>query len=119
MVLMIRHRDSFVGGYTAKLMGQKQRNEQFDIKGAVEFGCKAAARIIEYRGCLEPIVWADEVNIPRYTVVPDKSPVVDVPDVAQVIELPGLAPVIDSVKATHVSEENKVGEQQEQNTTLE
>lgn len=56
--------DSFVGGYVADYMAQKQKG-QWDIEIAVQYGCKASARVIEYLGRLEPIVWADEVDIPR------------------------------------------------------
>ena len=59
------HRDSFVGGYMAQYMAQKPKG-QWDIKAAVQYGCKASARVIEYLGCLDPIVWADEVDKPRY-----------------------------------------------------
>jgi len=45
-------------------MDQKQRG-QWDILEAVAFGCKAAARVIEHIGCLDPIAWRDEVNHPR------------------------------------------------------
>lgn len=53
-----------MGGYAAQYMAQKQKG-QWDIKAAVQYGCKASARVIEYLGCLDPIVWADEVDIPR------------------------------------------------------
>lgn len=43
-----------------KLMGE------WDIKVAVQYGCKAAARIIEHVGCLSQIGWADEIDIIRY-----------------------------------------------------
>ena len=46
-------------------MAQKQKG-QWDIKAAVQYGCKASARVIEYLGCLDPIAWADEVDTPRY-----------------------------------------------------
>ena len=64
------HSDNFVGGYTASYMSQKLRlpeGGRWDIKAAVENGCKAAARIIEHVGCLNPICWADEVDIPWYS----------------------------------------------------
>lgn len=57
-------RDSFVGGYVSQYLKQRQEGE-WDIKVAVQYGCKAAARVIEELGCLEPIPWADEVDIPR------------------------------------------------------
>ena len=47
-------------------MAQRQQG-QWDIKAAVKYGCKASARVIEHLGCLDPIVWADEVDIPRYS----------------------------------------------------
>lgn len=47
-------------------MAQKQKGE-WNIRAAVQYGCKASARVIEYLGCQEPIVWADEVDIPRYS----------------------------------------------------
>jgi sugar/nucleoside kinase (ribokinase family) len=56
-----------VGGYAAQYMAQKQQKGQWDIKAAVQYGCKASARVIEHLGCLDPIVWADEVDIPRYS----------------------------------------------------
>ena len=46
-------------------MAQRQQG-QWDIKAAVKYGCKASARVIEHLGCLDPICWADEVDIPRY-----------------------------------------------------
>ncbi|KAG8530278.1 uncharacterized protein KY384_004779 [Bacidia gigantensis] len=57
--------DSFVGGYTASYMAQKldlPEGGKWDIKAAISNGNKAAARIIEHVGCLEPICWADEVD---------------------------------------------------------
>ena len=60
----MRHRDSFVGAYAAQYMAQKQKGH-WDIKAAVQYGCKASARVTEHFGCLKPIVWADEVDIPR------------------------------------------------------
>lgn len=53
-------------------MAQKQKG-QWDIKAAVQYGCKAAARVIEHLGCLEPIVWADEVDIPRDSKQTEKT----------------------------------------------
>lgn len=53
-----------MGAYVAQYMAQKQKG-QWDIRAAVQYGCKASARVIEYLGCLDPIVWADEVDIPR------------------------------------------------------
>ncbi|KAL8902732.1 MAG: hypothetical protein Q9207_004429 [Kuettlingeria erythrocarpa] len=55
--------DSFVGGYTAEYMNSK-RSGRWDIKAAVQKGCKASARVIERIGCLEPICWADEIDTP-------------------------------------------------------
>ena len=66
-------RDSFVGAYAAEYLKMKKTGE-WDIKKAVVYGCKAAARVIEYLGCLDPIVWADEVDIPRYPPNPDPPP---------------------------------------------
>ena len=37
---------------------------QWDIKAAVQYGCKASAPVIEYLSCLDPIVWVDEVDTP-------------------------------------------------------
>ncbi|KAL8858524.1 MAG: hypothetical protein Q9178_005022 [Gyalolechia marmorata] len=56
--------DSFVGGYTAEYLKSKSTGN-WDIESAVQKGCKAAARVIEHLGCLEPICWADEIDIPR------------------------------------------------------
>ena len=56
-----------MGGYAAQYIAQKQKG-QWDIKAAVQNGCKASARVIEHLGCLAPIVWADEVDIPRSAV---------------------------------------------------
>lgn len=53
-----------MGAYAAQYMAQKQKG-QWDIRAAVQYGCKASARVIEHLGCLDPIVWADEVDIPR------------------------------------------------------
>lgn len=69
----MHNRDSFVGGYTAEYIAQKQKG-QWDIREAVQYGCKAAARVIEYLGCLDPIVWADEVELPRYVDGGEKTP---------------------------------------------
>ena len=46
---------------------QLPEGARWDIKVAVKNGCKAPARIIEHVGCLNPICWADEVDIPWYT----------------------------------------------------
>ena len=54
-----------MGGYAAKYLADKQKGE-WDIRAAVEFGSKASARVIEHLGCLHPICWADEVDIPRF-----------------------------------------------------
>ena len=56
------HSDSFLGGYTAEWLRSKQTGK-WDIKAAVQNGCKASARVIEHVGCLEPICWADEIGI--------------------------------------------------------
>ena len=56
-----------MGGYAAQYIQQKQMN-QWDIEAAVRYGCKASARVIEHLGCLAPIVWADEVDTPRYPI---------------------------------------------------
>ena len=53
-----------MGAYAAQYIEQTQKGE-WDIRAAVQYGCKASARVIEYLGRLEPIVWADEVDIPR------------------------------------------------------
>ncbi|KAL9124753.1 MAG: hypothetical protein Q9217_005949 [Psora testacea] len=62
----------FVGGYVAQYMAQKQKGE-WDIKAAVQYGCKASARVIEHLGCLHPIVWADEVDIPLKSKEAEKT----------------------------------------------
>lgn len=53
-------------------MAQKQKG-QWDIKAAVQYGCKASARVIEYLGCVYPIVWADEVDTPWYLNEAEKT----------------------------------------------
>lgn len=53
-----------MGAYATQYIAQKQKG-QWDIRSAMQYGCKASARVIEYLGCLDPIVWADEVDIPR------------------------------------------------------
>ena len=55
--------DSFVGGYAAEYLRSKLTGT-WDIRSAVQKGCKASARVIEHIGCLEPICWADEIDIP-------------------------------------------------------
>lgn len=60
----------------AQYFAQK-REGKWDIEAAVSYGCKAAARVIEVLGCLDPIVWADEVDTPRYPreqVLEDPAP---------------------------------------------
>lgn len=70
-ILILTNRDSFVGGYVAELLAQKRGGEinvetgQWDIEAGIAYGCKASARVIEAIGCLDPIAWADEVDIPR------------------------------------------------------
>lgn len=61
-----------MGGYVAEYLAQKQKG-QWDIEAAVQYGCKASARVIEYVGCLDPIVWADEVDIPRASKETEKT----------------------------------------------
>ncbi len=54
-------RDSFVGGYVAQYLTQRARGE-WNIEAAVQYGCRAAARVIESLGCLKPIPWSDEIG---------------------------------------------------------
>ena len=54
-------RDSFVGAYVAQYLTQLAKDE-WNIRSAVEYGCRAAARVIGSLGCLKPIPWADEVG---------------------------------------------------------
>ena len=61
-----------MGAYAAQYMAQKQRG-QWNIEAAVQYGCKASARVIEHIGCLDPIAWADEVDIPRYRNETDQT----------------------------------------------
>lgn len=61
---LTRSRDSFVGGYVAEYLAQKQE-QKWEIEVAIKYGCKASARVIEALGCLDPIAWADQVDIPR------------------------------------------------------
>ena len=61
-----------MGGYAAEYMAQKKKG-QWDIKAAVQYGCKASARVIEHLGCLDSISWADEVDITRYPTQAEKT----------------------------------------------
>ena len=54
-----------MGAYAVNYIQQKHTNK-WDIKLAVEYACKASARTIEHQGCLDPIPWADKVDVPRY-----------------------------------------------------
>ena len=54
--------DTFTGAYAADVVRQKKYGEGWDIKRAVEFGCKAAAWTIKEIGAQESIPWLDEVT---------------------------------------------------------
>ena len=54
--------DTFVGAYGVEVVRQMSSGAEFDIRKAVDFACKASARVIEYLGCLEPIPWLDQVR---------------------------------------------------------
>ncbi|MCJ1340837.1 hypothetical protein MMC09_006133 [Bachmanniomyces sp. S44760] len=54
--------DTFVGAYAVEMARQK-RDGRPDIKKAVEWGCKAAARTVEIQGAQDAIPWIDEVEI--------------------------------------------------------
>lgn len=55
-------RDTFVGAYGVEVVRQMASGMPFDIRKAVQFACKASARVIQKIGCLEPIPWLDEVE---------------------------------------------------------
>jgi len=56
--------DTFVGYYAMEFVRQNQTKPlQWDIRKAVEMGCKAAARTISGIGAQDAIPWADEVEL--------------------------------------------------------
>jgi ribokinase len=55
--------DTFVGTYALEYVRQKQRAEPWDIRRAVERGCRAAAKTCEQLGAQESIPWADEIDV--------------------------------------------------------
>ena len=59
--------DTFTGAYAVEFVRQKHMG-LWDIRKAVEYGCKASARTIESIGAQESIPWEDEVS---------REPVVD------------------------------------------
>jgi ribokinase len=54
-------RDTFTGNYALEYVRQKH-HDAWDIKKAVERGCKAAAKTMEQLGVQESIPWADEID---------------------------------------------------------
>ena len=54
-------RDTFTGAYAADVVRQKQYGKDWDIKHAVELGCRAAAWTIKEIGAQESVPWLDEV----------------------------------------------------------
>lgn len=55
-------RDTFVGTYALECVRQKRKKQQWDIKKAVERGCRAAAKTILQLGAQDAIPWADEID---------------------------------------------------------
>lgn len=53
--------DTFTGHYALEYVKQKYRGE-WNIRKAVERGCKAAAKTMEQIGAQESIPWADEID---------------------------------------------------------
>ena len=58
----MHYSDTFVGAYGVEVVRQMNSGADFDIRKAVEFACKASARVIEHVGCLEPFPWLDQVR---------------------------------------------------------
>ena len=54
-------RDTFVGYYTMEYVRQREQGV-WDIRKAVELGCKAASKTIEQIGAQDSIPWADEID---------------------------------------------------------
>jgi hypothetical protein len=58
--------DTFVGYYAMEFVRQNRtrpfQSFQWDIRKAVELGCKAAAKTISEIGAQEAIPWADEIE---------------------------------------------------------
>lgn len=54
--------DTFVGTYALEYVRQMHRGEVWDIKKAVELGCKAAAHTIRQLGAQDSIPWADDLD---------------------------------------------------------
>jgi len=57
-----KHRDTFVGTYALEFVRQRRKNSSFDIKKAVQRGCRAAARTLLELGAQDAIPWADEIE---------------------------------------------------------
>ncbi|TKA72635.1 hypothetical protein B0A55_05980 [Friedmanniomyces simplex] len=53
--------DTFVGTYALECVQQKRGRSPWDIRKAVEKGCKAAAKTLQQLGAQDAIPWADEV----------------------------------------------------------
>jgi ribokinase len=53
-------RDSFLGGYAAEYLWQKQRGE-WNIEEAIKFGCRVSAKTISQLGAQSALPWYDEL----------------------------------------------------------
>ena len=51
----------FVGAYAVEYTKQRAKG-QWNIKTAVERGCRAAVVELDHPGCIYPVPWADEVD---------------------------------------------------------
>ena len=53
--------DTFVGAYAVSVVQQKKGGKRFDIRSAVEWANRAAARAVEKEGAMGSIPWMDEI----------------------------------------------------------
>jgi ribokinase len=54
--------DSFIGAYAVQYVKQKQQLGTFDIRKAIAYAHKAAARTIECLGAQESLPWMNEIE---------------------------------------------------------
>jgi hypothetical protein len=56
------HSDSFIGAYAVQYVKQKQQLGTFDVRKAISYAHKAAARTIGCLGAQESLPWMDEIE---------------------------------------------------------
>lgn len=59
--MRICHSDTFTGAYAVQFVRQKHIG-LWDIRKAVEYGCKASSRTIQSVGAQESIPWSDDLE---------------------------------------------------------